>query len=115
MSVRLQGVESDALPASSCFRSMAESSAFFEGGSVGFSVTRNGCRLDGLQLRTEGWKVRPVTMESVESSFFADESIFPEGNVTFDHALIMRDLPHQWQEVPDMRTKPVPPVRAQKV
>jgi hypothetical protein len=105
MSVRLRAQESDVLPGSSCFTSLAESSAFFEGGSVGFSVTRDCCRLDGIRLETECWKVRPLAIEAVDSSFFEDESVFPAGSVTFDHALIMRDLPHEWHEVPGMRTE----------
>lgn len=102
LTVRLRASPTDALPASSCFDSLAESSAFFEGGSVGYSVTRDCCRLDGLRLETEGWQVRPLAVEQVESSFFADESVFPDGSITFDHALIMRDLHHRWYEVPDM-------------
>ena len=104
MALKLQARESDALPENSCFASLAETSAYFAGGSVGYSVTRDCCRLDGIQLETESWKVRPLTVEKVESTFFADESVFPAGSVTFDHALIMRDLPHQWHEVPGMRT-----------
>ena len=54
----------------------AESSAFFEGGSVGYSVTRDCRRLDGIRLQTDGWQVRPLAVEHVESSFFANESHF---------------------------------------
>jgi hypothetical protein len=103
MSVKLRGKESDALPASSCFASLAESSAYFEGGSVGYSVTSDCCRLDGIRLATENWQVRPLAVEHVASSFFADESVFPAGSVVFDHALIMRDLIHQWHGEPDMK------------
>ena len=91
---------------SSCFGSLAESSHFFEGGSVGYSVTRGCCRLDGLRLQTDHWEVRPLAVEHVQSSFFADESAFPSGSVTFDHALIMRDVRHQWHEEADMLTAP---------
>ena len=108
MALMLQAQESDVLPETSYFSSLAETSSYFEGGSVGFSVTRDCCRLDGIQLKTEGWKVRPLDVEKVESTFFNNESVFPAGSVTFDHALIMRDLPHQWHEVPDMRTNPPP-------
>jgi hypothetical protein len=104
ISVHLRASESDSLPESSCFESLAESSSFFKGGSIGYSVTRDCCRLDGIRLQTDGWRVRPLAVEHVESSFFADESAFPAGSVTFDHALIMRDLSHQWHEVPDMLT-----------
>jgi hypothetical protein len=104
MAVQLRAHASESLPESSCFRSLAESSAYFEGGGVGYSVTRDCCRLDGLRLQTDGWRVRPLTVELVESSFFADQSAFPAGSVTFDHALIMRDLSHQWHEEADMFT-----------
>ena len=106
MSVRLRAHENEALPGSSCFASLAESSAYFEGGSVGYSVTRDCCRLDGLQLETANWTVRPLAVDLVESSFFADESTFPAGSVTFDHALIMRDLPHQWRQLDSLATAP---------
>ncbi len=106
MAVQLRARESDSLPASSCFESLAESSAYFESGSVGYSVTRDCCRLDGIRLSTEGWQVRPLSVEHVESSFFADESAFPAASVTFDHALIMRDLNHQWHEEPNLFTEP---------
>jgi hypothetical protein len=105
MSIRLRARECDSLPESSCFKSLAEASAYFEGGSVGYSVTRDCCRLDGIRLQTDGWQVRPLSVEHVESSFFADESAFPAGSITFDHALIMRDLVHQWHGEDDMITE----------
>jgi Uncharacterized conserved protein (COG2071) len=105
MAVQLRAHESESLPESSCFKSLAESSAFFEGGSVGYSVTRDCCRLDGIRLQTDGWRVRPLTVEHVESSFFADESAFPSGSVIFDHALIMRDVSHRWHGEVDMFTE----------
>jgi hypothetical protein len=105
MAVQLRAHEGDALPTTSCFQSLAESSSFFEGGSVGYSVTRDYRRFDGIRLQTEGWRVRPLVVEHLESSFFSDPSIFPAGSVVFDHALIMRDLKHQWLETTDMFTE----------
>ena len=105
MAVQLRAHESDSLPASSCFESLTESSSFFEGGSVGYSVTRDCRRLDGIRLKTEVWQVRPLEVEHVESSFFSDESAFPVGSVSFDHGLIMRDVSHQWHGEVDMYTK----------
>jgi hypothetical protein len=105
MGVQLRAHETDSLPESSCFASLAESSAYFEGGSVGYSVTRDCCRLDGVRLQTDGWCVRPLAVEHVESSFFANESAFPADSVTFDHALVMRNISHRWQVVADMFTK----------
>ena len=36
-------------------------------------------------------------MDKVFSSYFADESKFPAGTITFDCALIMRNVAHEWQ------------------
>jgi len=47
-------------------------------------------------------QVRPLAVERVESSFFANQSSFPAGSVTFDHALIMRDISHRWLGEPDL-------------
>jgi hypothetical protein len=113
MAVEIRARESESFPVSSCFASLAESSAFFASGSVGYSVTSDCCRLDGIRLVTDWWSVRPLEIEHVESSFFSDESLFPAGSVSFDHALIMRDVPHQWQKVADMVTEPMPDVALQ--
>ncbi len=105
MSVQLNAQQSNSLPETSCFASLSESSAYFEGGSVGYSVTRDCCRLDGIRLQTDNWKVRPLAVEHVETSFFANPLSFPAGTVTFDHALIMRNISHQWLGEPDLFTK----------
>lgn len=102
MFVRVQAHEAEALPATSCFTSLEESSTFFEKGSVGYSATSEPGRLDGIELRTDGWVVRPLAVEHVESSYFSDPSRFPPGSVAFDHALLMRDVLHQWHAAPDM-------------
>ena len=108
VSVRVRGFDSDVLPSSSCFASLAESSHFFECGSLGYSVTRQPHRLDGLRLKTLAWRVRALTVEQVKSSFFADTAHFPVGSLQFDHALIMRDIPHEWHQAASMTTKTEP-------
>ena len=101
-SVRVRGRSGGDLPSSSSFRSVAEASAFFEPGSVGYSVTSDPSRLDGLELRTFGWSVEPLQIDEVHSSYFADEARFPRGSVTFDCALIMRNVEHQWRSAGDL-------------
>ena len=93
--VRLRGRASTALPESSRFRSLAEASSFFEAGSIGYSAGSDD-RLDGLRLETTSWRVEPLAVDEVFSSYFADERHFPPGSVAFDCALIMRDVPHTW-------------------
>ena len=102
VSVKVIGDEVDTLPASCCFSSLAEASAFFEGGSLGYSVTRDSTRLDGLLLRTLDWRVRALSLSYVHSSFFSDRLRFGPDSIQFDHALIMRDLVHEWHQADDM-------------
>jgi uncharacterized protein YqjF (DUF2071 family) len=104
MRVKVLARASKDFPAGSCFANLAESSAFFEGGCLGYSVTRDAGRLDGLRLRTDAWHVTPLAVETVESSYFAGSQRFPDGSVHFDHALLMRDIPHQWIQEADFVT-----------
>ena len=101
VSVRLAADEAAALPNQSCFKSLAEASGFFEGGSLGYSVTRGGHRLDGLLLRTLDWKVQALTVSEVRSSYFSDPALFPPSSIEFDHALLMRNIPHEWLQAED--------------
>jgi hypothetical protein len=100
-SIFVSGRQSDIFPSSSCFKSLADASGFFEQGCIGYSVTKSLNRLDGLELRTARWQVAPFEIEEVRSSFFSDESRFPCGSVIFDHCLIMRDIEHEWHAVDD--------------
>ncbi|MBX3747058.1 MAG: hypothetical protein KF833_17255 [Verrucomicrobiae bacterium] len=102
--VKVVGNETETLPAGSIFGSLPEASAFFEGGSLGYSVTKDADRLDGLLLRTLGWRVGALSVASVRSSFFEDRAVFPEGSVEFDHVLIMRDIRHEWHKAEDLFT-----------
>lgn len=104
VSVRVVGDNADSLPASSCFGSLAEASSFFEGGSLGYSVTRDGDRLDGLLLRTLDWRIGALSITDIHSSFFADRQRFPEGSIEFDHALVMRDILHEWHKADDLHS-----------
>jgi hypothetical protein len=97
--VRLTGRDAPELPATSIFKNLAQASAFFEGGSLGYSVTRDPNRLDALQLETLQWRVSALQVDTAYSSWFADEKRFPKDAIQFDHALIMRDIPHRWHSV----------------
>lgn len=86
-----------ALPPRSIFGTVDKASAFFEPGSVGYSATASGQRLDGVVLTTHSWSVAPLAMDHVFSSYFADEARFPASSIGFDCALIMRNIAHEWQ------------------
>jgi len=100
--VDIVGRQSDRLPDTSVFRSIGEASAFFEAGSVGYSATASGHRLDGIALKTASWSVAPLAIERAHSSYFEDPTLFPAGSIDFDSALIMRDIPHAWERADDM-------------
>jgi len=100
--VSVRGATSTQLPADSIFDSIETASSFFEGGSLGYSATRDGHKLDGIVLRTKTWRVEPLQVDAVASSYFADESRFPRGSATFDCALIMRNIEHDWESAAEM-------------
>ncbi len=87
----------------SVFASLEASSEFFEAGCIGYSSRSDGCMLDGLLLEVPEWQVSALTVNSVSSSYFDDESVFPVGSIEFDHALLMRDIDHEWHTEPSMK------------
>ena len=107
--VHVAGRAAAQLPQTSIFSSVSEASAFFEGGSLGYSARKDGVELDGIVLRTESWSVQPLQVDDVASSYFADETLFPPGSATFDCALVMRNIAHEWESVSRRRSTPLPP------
>jgi hypothetical protein len=101
--VAVEGTITATLPDSSIFESVDEVSNFFEAGSLGYSTTRKPNEFDGLELRTFNWQVQPLDITKVESSFFENQSIFPQGSVAFDCALLMTGIDHEWHGRPLMR------------
>jgi hypothetical protein len=100
--VAVQAHLAPGLPASSIFGSLEEASAFFQGGALGYSATPHPKTFQGMELRCLNWKVEPLAIESVQSSYFEDESIFPRGSITFDCALLMRGIEHEWHSQTDL-------------
>ncbi|WP_455356618.1 DUF2071 domain-containing protein [Streptomyces sp. SYSU K217416] len=92
----------DELSGSELFRSLEEASEFFRRGPKGFSPTRAGLRLDGMEIRTDAWQVEAADLRSVRSSFFEDPDRFPPGSAHPDSALLMRDVPVSWHPLPPL-------------
>lgn len=93
--VEVAGKPTDSLPDDSVFRSIEAASTFFERGSLGYSPNERTGEFEALELHTFDWDVTPLAVDSVASSYFdglADEA------VAFDHALLMRDIAHEWRE-----------------
>jgi hypothetical protein len=89
-------------PAGSVFGSCDEASAFFAAGAVGWSVTGQPGRFDGLELRCKRWHVEPLAVSGLTSRWFDDRERFPPGSIAFDNALLMRNIDHSWHGRPDL-------------
>jgi len=94
--------QSDELRDSELFADLAEASRFFREGAKGFSNTRSGRHLDGMELHTDAWHMEAARVRSAASSFFDDPDRFTPGSVTLDCALIMRGVPTSWRPLPAM-------------
>lgn len=103
--VNFKGKVSGEFPVDSVFSSIAEASAFFEKGSLGYSATKNEKQLDGIRLEIENWKVEALNLDSVGSNFYENENIFPRNSIEFDHALLMRNIRHEWHSAPAFELK----------
>ena len=84
-------------PGGRLFGDLAEASAFFAGGTAGYSTGRDPGWLDGLELRTDRWRVEPTVVRRATSTLL---DALP--TATFDHALLMRDLPATWHALPPL-------------
>jgi hypothetical protein len=98
--VLVEGQPTDRLPSTSIFSSLAEASEFFRQGSLGYSPGYREGTLEGLELTSLEWKVEPLEVSKVESSFFSNLAQFPAGSVEFDCALLMRNVEHEWHQHP---------------
>jgi hypothetical protein len=56
-----------------------------------FPASRFGCNFASFA------KVRKV-----QSSYFSDETKFPTGSIEFDHALLMKNVAHEWHSAEDL-------------
>lgn len=93
--VAVDGRPTDALPDDSVFGSVGAASRFFERGSLGYSPNERTGEFEALELHTHEWSVTPLAVDAVASSFFEQ---LPDGAATFDNALLMRDIDHEWRQ-----------------
>jgi len=100
IAVEIEAHSAASLPKSSGFKTLEEASSFFERGSLGYSARSKSSRLDSLYLCAQTWKVEPLEIDFLSTSYFSDERLFPKGTAEFDSALLMRDIPHQWRAGP---------------
>jgi uncharacterized protein YqjF (DUF2071 family) len=103
MQLSVIGKLNDELDNATVFESIADASEFFESGSVGYSASHDPETFQGLELRCHNWKLHPLHVSAVRSSFFDDESRFPTGAIAFDSAFLMSGIEHEWRVRPELR------------
>ena len=97
-------------PTTSVFSSLADASAFFQAGALGYSVTQQNGVYQGMELRCRTWDAQPVEIDEAASSYYDDPKVFPKGSITYDCTLLMRDIAHEWHGQRDLcyETRPQP-------
>ncbi|KYP13543.1 DUF2071 domain-containing protein [Flavihumibacter sp. CACIAM 22H1] len=78
----------------SIFDNLQAVSDFFEQGAVGYSPAS--AHYDGIKLNLSNWAVKSLSVERVESTYFSDPLVFPNGSIAFDNALLMEHIEHEW-------------------
>lgn len=84
------------MPEGSVFGSTQEISDFFLTGNIGWSTGKKEGQFDAIELTTNEWGMEPLKVKEKYSAYFSNTSMFPEGSVEFDSAMIMRNLKHSW-------------------
>ena len=92
VAIELSAEPAETPPADSVFRDMDEANAFFQTGALGWSPRRDGTALEGLELHCPVWRMEPLRVAHVRSSFFERLGADAE----FDSAFLMRGLEHEW-------------------
>lgn len=90
----------DSFHKNSIFETLEKVSTFFKNGAIGYSP--NGKNFEGLMLNTYNWEIKPLDVLHLKSSFFDDQTVFPKGSVSFDHAILMENIEHEWHSLPSI-------------
>lgn len=86
--------------AGSVFTTVDDASAFFRCAPVGYAATPQVGVFDGVALAAEDWRIAPLHLDEVRSSFFDDLARFPQGTAVPDSAFLMTDLSTTWRPQP---------------
>ena len=96
------GRVSTAISRTSIFPSTDEAANFFALGATGYSATHDANHFHGMELRCLNWNIEPLAIERAHSAFYDDRTVFPEGAIALDSALVMRNIEHEWHSRPDL-------------
>jgi hypothetical protein len=82
------------------FRGLCDVSAFFRAATCGFNCALESGVIEGVELRTTGWEMLPLSIRDVHSSFYDNPLLFPPGSIGLDSAVLMRGIHHEWHVLP---------------
>jgi hypothetical protein len=85
------------------FYDLEEASRFFQAGSSGYSESADPSHVDGVMLCTTAWRIEPLELDGVSSSFFENPDLFPLGSAELDCGLVMLNVPVTWQPLSPMK------------
>lgn len=92
-------------PPGSVFDSLEAASAFFRCAPVGYAATPAQGVFDGVELETDSWTLRPLSLDKVASSFFDDRRRFPAGTAVPDSAFLMTGVSTTWRPQPELHAR----------
>lgn len=95
-SLQVEAELADSFPTDSMFGSLGYASECFRECSTGISPSSHQKRNKIIQLNTSTWTVKCLHVRHLRSSFFEERTIFPEGSICFDNALLMEGIAHEW-------------------
>lgn len=84
-------------PSRSMFDSLEHASGCFYRCSIGVSPSVRNSSFKMIELKTDNWSVRSLSVQTLTSSYFENESVFPKGSIEFDNALLMTGIDHEWK------------------
>lgn len=95
-SLSVEAQLTNTFPADSMFDSIDHASNCFHSCPIGISPSSIPNRFKTICLKTKTWKVKPLQVHKLGSGFFENRSLFPEGSLQFDNALLMEGIEHEW-------------------
>jgi len=102
--LRVQASQATSFPTDSMFSSLEHASSCFKNCPVGFSPSTIPDQIKSIRLETRTWAVSPLIVHRLESEFYDNRSLFPKGSISFDNALLMEGIEHEWKKAPAFST-----------
>lgn len=111
LEVGASAVTGSAIWQSTLFSNLAEASALFAAGKVAWSPGRRQGVVEGVRLQTERWQIEPAEVHTLSSSFF---DALPSSAISFDSALLMRNIPSYWSSAGTLSAESLPSTEASR-